>query len=250
MTRSYHWSHYLTRTLIFLGIAAVVVVTLPMVATLAFVFRMALLAAFAGVVIAFVASPRLRRYVVREADATINYAGVQLPYDELMHPAHSWARPGNGGEMLIGADDLMQRALGPVEEVTLPTLGTRVRQGEVLWRMRHGGRQVAVKAPLDGVVTRVNGLLAAQPTLINDAPYGAGWAAVIAPTNMRENRKQLRRGARARDWFRGEVDRIKQTLAPQLLPSPVMQDGGALVSDLHRQMDDATWDRVKNSFFE
>ncbi|MEK7705886.1 MAG: glycine cleavage system protein H [Myxococcota bacterium] len=249
MTRTSPWSRYLAHGLIFVGLLALIIVTLPMVATLAFVFRMLLLAAFAVVVVAFAASPRLRRYIVREADATISYAGLTLPYEELVHPAHAWTRPVEGSEMVVGVDDLAQRALGPVDDVSLPAIGTRVRQGEVLWLMRHGGRRLEVKAPVDGVVARVNGLLLAQPTLINEAPYGAGWAVAVTPTNLRENRKLLRRGARARAWFRGEVDRLKLTLAPQLIPSPVMQDGGALVADLHRQMDDATWERIRLSFF-
>jgi len=243
------WTRHLAHGLVFVGLLALVVVTLPVVATLAFAFRMVLLAALVGGVVAFAASPRLRRFVVREAETTLSYSGLQLPGDELLHPAHSWARAERSTEVIVGADDLAQRVLGPVDTVELPAVGTVVRQGEVLWRMRHGERRLEIKAPVDGVVLRINSLLATQPTLVNDAPYGAGWAVALQATRFATNRKLLRHGAKARSWFRGEVDRLKLTLAPQLVPSPVMQDGGQIVEALHRQLDDATFDRIKESFF-
>ena len=55
---------------------------------------------------------------------------------------------------LVG--DRVAHTVGTVDDVELPTKGKRVKSGAVLFRVRHGDRDIAFPSPLSGRVSRVN----------------------------------------------------------------------------------------------
>lgn len=228
-----------------------VVVLLPLVAVLAFVLRAGLLAAAAlavtAGVVAFAFSPRFREWLRFLAEPGLTYNGLRLDTGVALDARHGWARF-DDGEATVGADDLVQAVLGPVDRVELPARGLRVRRGEPLFRLRHGEREVAVASPVTGTVVHTNPELADSPHLVNDTPFGEGWAVRLGSDDARLDRRALLRGARARGWFRGEVDRLLAELGPAGT-APALPDGGELVAGLHRLIDDATWRRLDAAFF-
>jgi glycine cleavage system H protein len=230
-----------------------IVVLLPLVAVAAFVLRAglfagALLAVMAGMV-TFAVSPRFREWLGFQVEPGLTYNGLRLDTGVALGDGHAWARF-DGGEATVGADDLVGAVLGPVEQVDLPGLGTRVRRGEPLFRLRHGDRTVAVASPIAGTVVHANVELADSPHLVNEAPFDAGWAVRLGSDDPRLDREVLRHGAKARSWFRGEVDGLLADLLPTHAGAvPALPDGGELVEGLHRYIDDATWSRLQARFF-
>ena len=230
-----------------------IAILLPLVAVAAFVLRAGL---FAGALLAVVAgmatfavSPRFREWLGFQVEPGLTYNGLRLDTGVALGAGHAWARF-DGGEATVGADDLMQAVLGPVEQVELPGLGTRVRRGEPLFRLRHGDRSVAVASPIAGTVVHANPELADSPGLVNDAPFAGGWAVRLGSDDPRRDRQELLRGGKARAWFRGEVDRLLADLLPGSAgTAPALPDGGELVEGLHRYIDDATWSRLQARFF-
>jgi glycine cleavage system H protein len=201
-----------------------------------------------GVVAAYAVSPRVRAWFESEAEGRLAYKGLELATDVALTPAHAWARV-EGREALIGIDDLAQSALGPVEEIELPTLGTRVRRGQLLFRLRHGRRVLSTRAPLSGEVVALNPVLGFDPGRVNAAPFGAGWLVRLRGKELRRESRALLRGARAQQWFRHEVDRLVGSLgAAEAVPT--LPDGGLVVGELHRHVDDDDWERLRASFFE
>ena len=229
---------------------AVALLCVPLCLILAALSRFALLialAAMATAAIAYLASPAFRRWLDLEEEPEIRYGGLRLATDVVAHPRHAWARVA-GDEATVGADDLVGAVLGPVEAVDLPPPGTDVRQGEPLFRLRHGERTVAVQSPLSGYVARINSALWESPGLVNDAPFGVGWAVRLEASAWPRERRALLRGASARSWFRDEVDRLLDTLQPPDAV-PARADGGVLVHELYRHIDAAAWRRVTAEFF-
>jgi glycine cleavage system H protein len=51
-----------------------------------------------------------------------------------------------------------------------------------------------VPSPVDGEVTAVNADLAADPTLVNSDPYGAGWIVRLRPSNWDGQKGELASG--------------------------------------------------------
>lgn len=224
---------------------------LPALAAIAWFGRVFLLALIPLTILMFIFSPRLRRWLEGDADVVVDgYRGIRLVSDALFHPLHSWARAVTRDRVTVGAADFVQRVLGPVDWVELPAAGERFREGQPLFQLRSGGRSVAVRAPFDGEVLEVNERLAEQPELVNSAPFDAGWAVRLRPDAPSEGLAGLRSGHQARGWFRAEVDRLLALLTPAPGAVPVMQDGGAVADELHRDIDDQTWDELRRRFFE
>jgi len=230
-----------------------VAVCLPLVALLVFLGRMAFIAvaavALVGGIAFYVFSPRFRSWFRDSMSPLITYKGLRLATDVSLHPGHCWARI-EPDETVIGADDFVQAVLGPVESVETPSVGARIQKGERLLRLWCGGRSLDLPAPVSGRVLGINTALRGHPGLVNQAPFSRGWLVRVAIEQPRQERRSLLRGASAVSWFRREVDRLIAALQPGWAAAPSLPDGGAVVDNLYRHIDDETWKRIRASFFE
>ena len=190
--------------------------------------------------------------VVLEARAQgmpeVSYKGLRLATDVRLASAHTWARD-VWREATIGVDDLAQSTLGPVARVELPRPGQRVARGAPLFRLFHDGRELVARSPVDGEVTAINTRLVDEPGLVNQSPYGAGWAVRLRDSRLRKERRDLLGGTEARDWFRCEVDRLIAELSPATVPA-TMPDGGLVSAELYRFIQPDQWKRLNESFFD
>jgi glycine cleavage system H protein len=223
------------------ALALAVMASLPLLGILAFVLRpivvvVAVAAFLAGCCMCAISS-RFRTWLCAQSEPGIVYRGLRLAPDIAMHEGHGWARI--GGATVVGADDLVQAALGPVDAVELPEKGTHVQQGEPLFRLRRGERTIAIPSPLTGTVIGGNEALRQHPELINQQPFGMGWAVRLDADAAPDERRFLLRGCEARQWFRREVDHVLE-----LLPG-----GEADARQLHRRLDETKWSRVSAAMF-
>jgi glycine cleavage system H lipoate-binding protein len=233
------------------GLTLAAMIAMPAIAVLLFFARAALLfvliAAVAAGLVALVLSPRFREWMRYVGEPVIPYKGLELASDVAMAPGHVWARV-SGDEALVGADDLMQAALGPVDAVDLPVVGRRVEAGEPLFRLHNGTRALSGRSPVTGIVVAVNEALRGDPRRINTTPFTDGWAVRVASQDMKRERQGLRRGTGARELFRREVDRMLGVVAAAE-GVPVLADGGEVVGEIHRHIDDETWKRLQKAVF-
>jgi len=228
----------------------VVAVALPLLGVATILGRFILIIALPVAVLTLAFSPRLRAWLSIEREPARQVClGLGLPGGLQLHRNHSWARRVGGGKVTVGADDLLQRALGPVTGIDLPELGKSFDQGDDLMQLRHGGRHVSIKAPVSGKVTRVNRLLSKSPDLVNHQPYDAGWIVEMSAPELAKDEGHLFSGQEARQWFREDVDTLISLLTPAHLKLQVAQDGGILVGDFHDQMNEETWQCVRRAIF-
>lgn len=231
----------------------IALVAIPVLAAFGFMLRYLLLAAIpivlVGYALAYAISQRVREIFSPETLDRFGINGFQVPQGLLFHPSHSWVRLESPKKVAIGVDDFMQRILGPLEEIEIPQIGRRIQRGEKVFQLRHGTRSVEVKSPVDGIVCSVNKRLFQNPTLVNEAPYSEGWVVKLRPANLAENIKNLWVANEAREWFRKELERLRTLLSPHPLLAQALPDGGMVVDDLSRQIDNATWLQIKAAFF-
>jgi glycine cleavage system H protein len=229
----------------------VAVAAMPAVAALFFIARAALLAVVIAVaaagVVAFAFSRRFRSWLYYLGETVMSYKGLELATDVALAPGHVWARL-SGDEASVGADDLMQATLGPVESVDLPAPGRHVVAGEPLFRLHRGPRSLGGRSPLTGTVVAVNEALRTEPGRINTHPFTDGWAVRLAGDDVRRERNGLRLGMHARELFRREVDRLLGVVAAAE-GVPTLADGGEVVDEIYRHIDDATWRRLQRAVF-
>jgi glycine cleavage system H protein len=101
---------------------------------------------------------------------------ANVPDDLLYTADHEYVRKtGDAGVVTIGITDYAQGELGDIVFLNLPKVGDRFAGHQAF------GTIEAVKAvsdlycPVPGQVTEVNGMLDADPALVNRDPYGDGW---------------------------------------------------------------------------
>ena len=127
-----------------------------------------------------------RRPIQSQPEATVE--GMLIPHDVMYTPQHEWVKI-TGEVARVGITDYAQDALGDVVFVGVPTVGTAVAADESFTEVESTKSVSDIYAPVAGVITAVNEVLATQPELLNKDPYGAGWICEItlqgtAPTLM------------------------------------------------------------------
>jgi glycine cleavage system H protein len=95
---------------------------------------------------------------------------------------HEWARK-DGDLVTVGITHYAQDQLGDVVFVELPAVGKKIDAGDTFGVVEAVKTVSDLYAPVGGEVVEVNGALAAEPGLVNQAPYDGGWMIKIRPAN-------------------------------------------------------------------
>jgi glycine cleavage system H protein len=114
---------------------------------------------------------------------------------------HEWAKI-EGNLATFGITDHAQHALGDVTFIELPKSGVELTQGKMFATVESVKAASDVFAPLSGKVVKVNSDLVNKPELINKAPYGEAWFAVVEIKNEAE-KKNLMDALVYKDYLKG-----------------------------------------------
>lgn len=163
------------------------------------------------------------------------------------HPGHAWVRETEDGDVLVGIDDFAQSLIGTIEGLELPRLLKSVKQGDVVWRLRHGSREVPMICPVSGRVMERNEMVMTDPALVNAAPYGDGWLIRVRPRRLRAELHNLLTGKSAHEWADGARARLARFFAGT--PALMYQDGGVMLTNLAERCSGEEWSRLVSEFF-
>lgn len=241
-----------------IAVMMAVVVAIPLIALLGFTLRYALFLAIpAGVIGAMLVMavvPSFRALMLEKSTDShlLRIMGFLMQRNCLYFPSHTWAKLGVGGkEVEVGLDDFAQKLLGKAEALELSvTPGSLVKQGETVGVLRHGGRSIPIKSPLEGTVLSLNRGILSHPARINRDPYGSGWILKLKPQSIAYDRVLLKAEEAAKEWLQNEIEHLRAIVYGSPSLAPVLQDGGVFVENLSEHIDDATWARLKGAFFE
>ncbi len=117
---------------------------------------------------------------------------------------HEWVKL-EGGNCRIGVSDYAQKSLHEVVFVDLPKVRAKIVRSQSLGSVESVKAVADVFAPISGEVTEVNAKLADTPELVNQQPYGDGWIAVIKPSNLEAELKNLLDSKSYADFLRTQV---------------------------------------------
>jgi glycine cleavage system H protein len=106
-----------------------------------------------------------------------------IPSDLRYTKSHEWVRAAQNGAVEIGISDHAQSALGDLVFVEVPEVGRTLSAGEACAVVESVKAASDVYSPVSGKVIAANGALAAQPELLNQDPYGAGWLFRVQTTS-------------------------------------------------------------------
>ncbi len=98
---------------------------------------------------------------------------------------HEWARL-EGDVAVFGLSDYAQEQLSDIVYLDLPEVGTQVAQGEAYGAVEAVKAASDIYAPFSGEVVEVNEAVVADPSLVNQEPYGKGWLIKVKVSNPDE----------------------------------------------------------------
>jgi glycine cleavage system H protein len=162
-------------------------------------------------------------------------------------PSHAWLGGRRQGGVKVGLDDLGRRILGDVRGIALQRAGTHVAQGDTIATITtKAGREVAIPAPVAGVITDANERVAANPGTFEEAPYTGGWLVAVRPDTKRW--RELPTGNAARDWFRSEDARFARFLEAQF--GLAAADGGHFLVPPQELLPQEKWNELVDGFLK
>lgn len=105
---------------------------------------------------------------------------MDFPSDLRYTKEHEWIRiEDDGTTATIGITDFAQGELGDIVFVELEPEGTAVEKDGVFGTVEAVKTVSELFMPLSGTITALNEDLEANPELVNEDPYGAGWMVKI-----------------------------------------------------------------------
>lgn len=155
--------------------------------------------------------------------------GFDVPDDRLYHRGHAWLKPLPDGTVEVGLDDLASRLVGKPDAVELPAVGARVDENGPALRLRAGSARVRVASPVTGDVVEQGSL--AGPFLLRVRP--------AVPLDTRA----LLTPREAAAYLSRELDRLQLAISGAR-GVPALADGGVPVADLSKAIPAADRDRV------
>lgn len=122
----------------------------------------------------------------------------------------SWAKVEAPNRVRVGFSDVASKAAGEVVFVRFRPLGAIVKQGQPVAIVESAKWVGPVESPISGKIVEVNEGLKRNPRLIVEDPYGAGWVAVVEPSNLNEDLKNLIKGSdpKAVEWYREQIAKL------------------------------------------
>ena len=136
--------------------------------------------------------------------------GNEFPEDLYYHRDHMWLKV-EGDKVRVGYNDWAQDAAGKLVSIKTRPPGRAVKAGKTLGSIESGKWVGSLKVPVTGTIVEINPELKNNPSLINEAPYGNGWIAVIEPNNLEEELVDLIEGKDKKNletWLKEEKQKI------------------------------------------
>ena len=109
---------------------------------------------------------------------------MTFPQDLKYTKDHEWLKIVDGNTALVGITDFAQSELGDIVYVDITSVGDAVKADETFGTVEAVKTVSDLFLPVDATIVEVNPELEQEPELVNSDPYGKGWMAKIAVSNI------------------------------------------------------------------
>ncbi|MBU1697288.1 MAG: glycine cleavage system protein H [Proteobacteria bacterium] len=135
--------------------------------------------------------------------------GYQMPENLHYEKNHYWVRI-EGDLLVMGMDDFAQKMAGDIVFVKIPFVGKKLQVGKKFAQVESGKWLGKVYAPVNGELVEGNEALEADPALINQDCYGAGWMYKIKPVDMGEVENLIHGTKAIEKWLLADIEKYKE----------------------------------------
>ena len=173
------------------------------------------------------------QFAVLPATGNLRSLGLEYPTDRYYHRGHTWVKPEEDGIVTVGLDELAEHLIGTPNLIKMPTIGDELDLNQTAWRMEKRGREIDVRAPIEGTVVGIGG------------PKESWYLKIRPRLDLRDplTLRHLLRGPEVHGWLTRELERLQLQLRTPNNP-PALADGGVLLPNLMDAVPDADWDTV------
>ncbi len=179
-------------------------------------------------------------------------AELRMPKGIFFHPGHAWVALQPEGGVQVGIDDFIQSLAEPIKQITPPDPGTEIRQGEPLLTIETDSRRFTIASPISGKISRVNHHMLKEQPLVTRVALDQEWVVDINPVLLAEELTCLSIAGQTREWFRQEMERLKDFLSNQALRPELagitLQDGGEPAAGVVRMLDPEALEQFEREF--
>ena len=137
----------------------------------------------------------------------VKLEGHDFPDDLYFHADHMWVKV-EGDKARVGYNAWAADAAGKLVSIKTRPAGKEVKAGKTLGSVESGKWVGSLKMPITGEIIEINPALADDPSVINSAPYGGGWVAVVAPSDLDAELAGLIKGSdkdKLDAWLKEEI---------------------------------------------
>ena len=113
----------------------------------------------------------------------VNIEGNEFPDDLYFHRDHMWVKI-EDENVRLGYNAWAMEQAGKLVNLNTRKVGRSVKAGKTLGTVESGKWVGPLKSPVSGEILEINQEVLKSPSIINDDPYGAGWIAVIVPSDL------------------------------------------------------------------
>ena len=124
----------------------------------------------------------------------VKLEGFDFPDDMYFTQDHMWAKI-EGEKVRVGYNAWAADAAGKLVSIKTRPAGKPVKAGKTLGSIESGKWVGSLKVPVTGKILEINSALADNPSIINDAPYGDGWVALIEASALDAEITELIKGS-------------------------------------------------------
>ena len=122
--------------------------------------------------------------------------GCNIPEDRYYWvEKHAWVQLEADGTVKIGITDVAQHMAKGIINATPKDVGRKVKKGKSAGTLESGKWVGPVTSPVTGEIVEVNEAATANPSLINEDPYGEGWFVKVQPVDWDGESADLVTGA-------------------------------------------------------
>jgi nucleoside-diphosphate-sugar epimerase/glycine cleavage system H lipoate-binding protein len=175
-----------------------------------------------------------------------NMFGYKMVEDYYYHFGHSWVNIEKIPRVKIGMDDFISKIFGSPDTLNLPPVGTSIRQGKIGCILIRNNKKAPIRAPLSGIVCKVNDQLIKHPEIAHDDPYHEGWLYMLDTENLALELEGLFSGRECFQWMEKENQHLHDLMGPRYEKMAAV--GGDPVDDIYKYLPGVNWYRLVSKF--
>ncbi|MGB5893188.1 MAG: response regulator [Ignavibacteriaceae bacterium] len=173
-----------------------------------------------------------------------------IPGGVFISEGHCWANIDDKGMVKVGLDDFARKLIGKIDAIELPNLGLIIRKGQRLFAVKQDNRRVTFNSPVSGKVKEINKLLNTDLESIEFSPYENNWVCQIDAEELDGEISQLKIGKAAVTFYQDDIEHLQALKKKIKTGSEEDKTNGHLYIGEMEKLDDVSWKRYCEEFFE